>query len=158
MDLFTECRSIQDSNRSYRRGIELLQEAHRQAMVMIVEGAKEIAPDRKPKSEDDLHNATVRNWCMRVGIVIKPGGHITRALKEQYRIAHEAPEISPANSEVSLPPADVPTAPAPSEAPMVDDQTVREWADSEGITFQRVSKNLRAKYAEVHGNHEQVPT
>ncbi len=97
MPLFSNCKSIQDTNKSYHQGIAMLQECHRLAMTKLVVARDEGVPKRIPLAQSETPLVTSE-----------------KALQKSH------------------------------------DTVVRQWATAAGVPFQRVSRQLRAMYAEAH--------
>ena len=169
MPLFQSCTNPHDVDKSYRRGIEMLQEAMRVTHARLVHERDNPTTGitRTRRDNSDVHDTAVKSWARLNGVVMPPSGRVTNALRDQYRAAHkfgengwgplvkvddaETRSDDPGPTDDGLVQSANPSPPEQSEGPIVDDEDVRAWAVASGIEFQRVSKNLRAKYQEAHG-------
>ena len=95
-DIFSDCRTIQETNIAYKQAyaklaveIDALREEHRQAMIRILAGNPVVAV----KAESDngperLRPLLVKNWAIQQGIPMK---QVTKAIENKYRKAHGLP-------------------------------------------------------------------
>lgn len=160
---FNNCRTVTETNEVYkalfirmkaehdRKVAAQLQENHRKAMERIIFDLRASAEDtvqRRQRSDDDLHSPSVKNWALRMGLVL-PKGRINKEIKQAYRDAHSesVAQVAPDVPEMPVEP------PEPTETLIASAAEIRRWCRSEGIecsTRGRIHPDLRSQYNEAH--------
>jgi hypothetical protein len=163
---FAECSNHREANDVYKNCVRDLQEALRLTHRRIVDHRDNPIPTttRQRRDNSDVHDMTIKSWARLTGVVMPPSGRVTNALRDAWRRAHsETSEVTegewgPLAKDDAESPQELSSVAenGPQIPLMVTDDTIREWANAQGIEFQRVSKNLRVRYAETHQNRDQV--
>ncbi len=95
LSLFAECKTERETNNAYHRGIGILQEAHRLALVKVIARRDTTSPLREAQKavQDPLvaiqrsHDTLIRQWATAQGI---PFQRVSKKLRELYEEAHNA--------------------------------------------------------------------
>ena len=93
LELFTDCSTIEETNRIYKQNVEALMEAHRQIMATLVGRRDDTTPKRTPQNEAQIalvatqrsHDTLIRQWATSQGI---PFQRVSKTLRAQYDAAH----------------------------------------------------------------------